>query len=391
MRDRLEQLFPSRWAMTAVIGTAAIITFGLMGQRLDDLGHLEESWTDASDVTRFWLKQRISALEYALASIAVRDSLREELRRAIPRNRGVRAQSSGPRAVDPSRFEKSNYAAWAARPATAPLQPVLISSIGNKSLGHLGGMVVLPWASDGRTCVILDPSLHGSVVASRNERVPNFRVAAIDLCGMVSRHPLPGPTMRRWLETTNYAPLVHPARGDRGAPISFGFPVSSVDARLMRALGDLSGYLHAERMRLGVAACAIGDDASCDQAVRDARTLAPARPAGEGIYTLAQSFSGVEFSFSIGEQSFLDHLEQDIGPQRFTELWSTSEPLDVAYPRIVGEPIGRTLQRYTREALGGRDWYSPMRWQEPLATTAILLLIGFGIAAAALRRREVSA
>ncbi len=234
--------------------------------------------------------------------------------------------------------------------------------------GGIALAYVLPQATDGRTCLViatLGPdaisTLHAAVAVnslswrdlwSRWTRASSSG-ALLGPCAFYGAFGPPGRRIAAWLQSTDDRPALDAAYflGASGAAPE---PVATP---AWRRPWSWSPYL-----RPGLEACASGQAERCRDAV-----LAPSEPwswwyaarfrvnaalSAPGVPNLgrldAAGFQRLEGT----ETEFLGDVLRDVGPRRFAALWRSDEPLERAFARVVGEPLGTWTMHWVQRRLG---------------------------------------
>jgi hypothetical protein len=268
---------------------------------------------------------------------------------------------------------------------------------------------LLPQATDRRTCLVIATlgrdaigTLRGGMTADSLLR-RGLRSRWIDQgslgellgpCAFYGAFGSPGKGLAGWLQSTDYVPALDAAYfvGGAAPPPPPPEPVTSPAWWRQRWAMDL---------RPDLEACASGQPERCRRAV-----LAPSEP--WSLWYAPQFRIGAELSvpglpnlgrlgraaiqaLDVLEAEFLDDLLGEIGPQRFAVLWRSDEPLEQAFARVVGQPLGTWTMRWVQRRLGK----APRGPTVPLpAALWALALIGVafagGAAYAARRSRRTS-
>ncbi len=249
---------------------------------------------------------------------------------------------------------------------------------------------VLPYGTDGRTCVAslsLGWDLR-RLGRAREEPPPrevivDFLRNTLGACAYYAAFGQPGPAIEQWLEA-RFFDLAGQARWASQPPPPPG-PEASAAALLDALTTGRDDRFGASFDALG---CASGELGACRRALFGPVSTNPSRyrPHMRGmVVDLDFFFEGRGF---YGGRSYLADMVREIGRERFMKFWRSALPPDSAFAAATGTSIERWTVRWERERLHGMV----LRNRVPLPSVLLSLLVAgavIAVGAAAVTRRQV--
>jgi hypothetical protein len=250
--------------------------------------------------------------------------------------------------------------------------------------------VLLPEATDGRTCLVVLSIYRRGLGRLRTSGVPHdtmllrsywwpvwddsFGRSLLGPCGFYAAFGSPGPGVKGWLESADYIPAIH-AGWIHGRPGAEPAPVPRP---------PLSWWRRSWTWRVGfhplLEACASGQADRCREAVMAPATAAwiydrpdfavASQMSPPGVVNVGRLGRAAAHGLGPNGAQYLSDLVRDIGPDRFARFWTSNAPIDQAFEEATGTTIEAWTMRWARRYLG----VTP-RGPTPTPTTVVISLV----------------
>jgi len=356
-----------RWLLCAALGVAVLGVAYLPPREV--LSRFRLEWELGEPAERRFLVSRAhltSALEETILAEEI-DALRRGRTRFLPARSGVSTELRGNRSPRVAReFQARVQQVWANLPhADTTLRLRVLGWRSSPDSPYDAAPIdprpdrirfVPPAATDGRTCLVLLPS----VWVPDSNRVQEVEVGGLGPCALHAAFGPPGAAMGEWLEQTGYD-LAHDMGWATGesVPTYRRWRGPLVEDPATQAVAEIVAPMFgvvnpAYEGGVGSAACAAGAAEACHRVLLEPafRRDANVSRASPGIVLTQHTYFGGDGRIGPVSGRWINDLIRDEGRERFATFWRSAERPDSAFRLAYHQTMAGWTKGWMREQYG---------------------------------------
>jgi hypothetical protein len=229
----------------------------------------------------------------------------------------------------------------------------------------------------------------------KNATTKETTQALLGACALINAFGAPGPYVERWMEDTHWQLARLPGWNTAAQPqprVAQGNSANLVDG--LSSTVDASWQLR-RTIAPGGIACLAGKLGACERAFFEGRTD-PSDTAWTAHVISSSGTSATGFFFPIGpstlgpdDGTIVSEMVRTLGKDRFAKFWTSSEPVHDAFATAGGGDLD-AFARSWAQRMYGTTTVGPTLSSLGLSTGTVVVLLTFGLAVMAERRRRVA-